>query len=110
MLEQKFAIYYRAARLPSQASYSVLAEESQAFFKHSPHTNSTSNSVILHNNHISLLSLHTESTDSMMFSQTHQPPSVRDPRSWESGTIVAILGDVPGRWKLGAGPRRILTR
>ena len=32
MLELKFAIYYRAASLPSQASYAVLAEESQAFF------------------------------------------------------------------------------
>jgi len=40
MLELKFAIYYRAASLLSQASYAVLAEESQAFFKHSPHTNS----------------------------------------------------------------------
>ena len=56
MLELKFAIYYRAASLPSQASYAVLAEESQAFFKHSPHTNSISNSAILHNNYISLLS------------------------------------------------------
>ena len=28
MLELKFAIYYRAASLPSQASYAVLAEES----------------------------------------------------------------------------------
>jgi len=28
MLELKFAIYYRAARLPSQGSYAVLAEES----------------------------------------------------------------------------------
>jgi len=26
--ELKFAIYYRAARLPSQASYAVVAEES----------------------------------------------------------------------------------
>jgi len=33
-----------------------LAEESQAFFKHSPHTNSISNSAILRNNYISLLS------------------------------------------------------
>jgi len=33
MLELKVAIYYRA-------SYAVLAEESQAFFKHSPYTNS----------------------------------------------------------------------
>ena len=33
----------------------VLAEESQAFFKHSQHTNSISNSVILHNNYNSLL-------------------------------------------------------
>ena len=56
MLELKFAIYYRAASLPSQASYAVLAEESQAFFKHSPHTNSISNSAILRNNYISLLS------------------------------------------------------
>ena len=36
MLELKFGIYYRAASLPSQASYAVLAEASQAFFKHSP--------------------------------------------------------------------------
>ena len=35
MLELKFTIYYRAASLPSQASYAVLSEESQAFFKHS---------------------------------------------------------------------------
>ena len=42
MLELKFAIYYRAASLPSQASYAALAEESEAFFKHSPHTNSKS--------------------------------------------------------------------
>jgi len=28
MLELNFAIYYRAASLPSQASYAVLAEES----------------------------------------------------------------------------------
>jgi len=44
MLELKFAIYYRAASLPSQA-----------FFKLSQHTNSISNSAILHN-YISLLS------------------------------------------------------
>jgi len=43
MLELKFAICYRSASLPSQASYAVLAEESQAFFKHSPHTNSICN-------------------------------------------------------------------
>ena len=55
MLELKFAIYHRAASLPSQASYAVLAEESQAFLKHSPHTNSISNSAILRNNYISLL-------------------------------------------------------
>jgi len=47
MLKLKFAIYHRAASLPSQASYAVLAEESQAFFKHSQHTNSISNSAIL---------------------------------------------------------------
>ena len=56
MLELKFAIYYSTASLPSQASYAELAEESQAFFKHSPHTNSISNSAILRNNYISLLS------------------------------------------------------
>ena len=56
ILELKFAIYYWAASLPSQASYAVLAEESQAFFKHSPHTNSISNSAILGNNCILLLS------------------------------------------------------
>ena len=56
VLELKFAIYYRAARLPSQASYAVWAEESQAFFKLSQHTNSISNSAILRNNYISLLS------------------------------------------------------
>jgi len=56
MLELKFAIYYRAASHPSQASYAVLAEESLSFFEHSPHTNSVSNSAILHNNYISLLS------------------------------------------------------
>ena len=56
MLELKFAIYYRAANLLSQASYAVLAEESQAFFKLSQHTNSISNSAILRNNYISLLS------------------------------------------------------
>ena len=55
MLELKFAIYYRAASLPSQVSYAVLAEESQAFFKHSPLTNSIPNSAILSNNYISLL-------------------------------------------------------
>jgi len=53
MLELKFAIYYRAACPRSQASYAVLAEESQAFFTH---TNSISNSAILSNNDISLLS------------------------------------------------------
>ena len=37
MLELKFAIYYRAASLPSQASYAVLAEESQVS-SNAPHT------------------------------------------------------------------------
>ena len=55
MLELKFAIYYRAASLPSQASYAVLAEESQVFFKHSPLINSIPNLAILSNNYISLL-------------------------------------------------------
>jgi len=38
MLELKFAIYYRAASLTSQASYAVLAEESltRQGFRHSP--------------------------------------------------------------------------
>ena len=35
MLELKFVIYCRAACPPSQASYAVLAGESQASFKHS---------------------------------------------------------------------------
>jgi len=52
MLELKFAI---SASLPSQASYAVLPEESQAFFKHPPHTNSISNSASLRNNYILLL-------------------------------------------------------
>ena len=60
MLELKFAIYYRAASLPSQASYTVLAQESLTIpgflFNHSPHTDSISNSAILRNNSISLLS------------------------------------------------------
>ena len=45
-----------SSKVPSQASYAELAEESQAFFKHSQHTNSISNSAILRNNYISLLS------------------------------------------------------
>ena len=53
MLELKFAIYYRAASLPPQASYAVLPEESQAFFKH---YQQYSNSAILRNNYVSLLS------------------------------------------------------
>jgi len=53
MLELKFAISYRAASLHSQASYAVLAEESQAFFMH---TNSISNSTILRNHDIPLQS------------------------------------------------------
>jgi len=36
MLELKFAIYYRAASLPSEASYAVLAEESKPFWN-TPH-------------------------------------------------------------------------
>ena len=56
MLELKFAICYRAASLPSQDSYAVFAEESQAFFKISQHTNSICNSAILRNNYILLLS------------------------------------------------------
>jgi len=56
MLELKFAICYTAASLHSQASYAyaVLAEESQAFSKHSPHTDNVSNSAVL-SNYISLL-------------------------------------------------------
>ena len=61
MLELKFAIYYRAASRSSQASYAVLAEESltrPGSLQTLLHTNSISisNSAILRNNHISLLS------------------------------------------------------
>jgi len=59
MLELKFAIYYRAASLPSQASYAVLGEESltrPGFLQTLLHTNSISNSAILRNNYILLLS------------------------------------------------------
>ena len=56
MLELQFAIYHRTATPSSRASYAVFTEESQASFKHSSHTNSISNSAILHNNYISLLS------------------------------------------------------
>jgi len=61
MLELKFAIYYRAASpsFPSQAFYAVLAQESltrPGFLQTLPHTNSISNSAILQNNYISLLS------------------------------------------------------
>ena len=38
MLELKFAIYYRAASLHSQASYAVLAEESLASLNTLPRT------------------------------------------------------------------------
>jgi len=55
MLELKFAIYHRAASLPSQASYAVLAEDHR-LSSNTPHTNSISNSEILRNNYISLLS------------------------------------------------------
>ena len=54
MLELKFVINYRAASLSSQASYAVLAEESQAFTHRTPTL--FLNSAILHNNYISLLS------------------------------------------------------
>ena len=57
MLELKFAIYHRAASLPSQASYAVLVEDliiDQTFFKHSQHTNCIFNLAILRNNYISL--------------------------------------------------------
>ena len=59
MLELKFAIYSRAASLPSQASYSVLAQESltrPGFLQTLPTHNSISNSAILCNNYILLLS------------------------------------------------------
>jgi len=46
MLELKFAIYYRAASLPSRLPMQYWLKISQAFFKHSPHTNSISNSAI----------------------------------------------------------------
>jgi len=51
MLELKLpSITEQQLSLPSQTSYAVLSEEAQAFFKHSPHTNSISNSAILRNN------------------------------------------------------------
>jgi len=55
MLELKFAIYYRAASLPSQASYAVdsIGWRITGFLQH---TNSISNSAILLNNYILLLS------------------------------------------------------
>ena len=56
MLELKFAIYHRAASLHHRLPMQYFTEESLAFFKHSLHTNSISNSAILHNNYISLLS------------------------------------------------------
>jgi len=61
MLELKFAIYYRAASLPSQAVFlrstgRRITDQDWAFLEQFLHTNSISNSAILHNNHISLLS------------------------------------------------------
>ena len=74
MLELKFAIYYRAASLPSQASYAraevchlllsskfpltgFLCSDQTRLSSNTPHTpNSISNSATLHNNYISLLS------------------------------------------------------
>ena len=61
MLELKFAIYYRAASLPSQASYAVLAESltRTRLCSNTPAhqlTCSISNSAILHSKYISLLS------------------------------------------------------
>jgi len=46
----------QSSKSPLTGFYALLAEESQAFFKCSPHTNSISNSAILRNNNISLLS------------------------------------------------------
>ena len=57
MLELKFAIYYRAVSLPSQASYAVLTEESLGFLQRLPAHQQFSNSAILRNNYISLLSI-----------------------------------------------------
>ena len=59
MLEVKFAIYHRVASLSSQASYAVLADESltrPGSLRHSLYTNCISNSAILCNNYILLLS------------------------------------------------------
>ena len=59
MLELTFAIYYWAASLPHRLPMQCWLKNhwpDQAFFKQSPHTNSIPNSVILHNNYISLLS------------------------------------------------------
>ena len=53
MLELKFAIYCRAASLPSQASCAEESLTRPGFLQHSPHTNCT---AILRNDYISLLS------------------------------------------------------
>ena len=53
MLELKFAIYYRAASLPSQASYAVYWLKNHRLSSNTP---SISNSAIVRNNYISLLS------------------------------------------------------
>ena len=57
MLELKFAIYYRAASLPSQASYALLAQESltrPGFLQTLPAHQQFSNSATLRNNYISI--------------------------------------------------------
>ena len=59
MLELNFAIYHRAASLSSQASSVDVAEESltrPGYLPHSLCTNCISNSAILRNNYIPLLS------------------------------------------------------
>jgi len=57
MLELKFAIYYRAASLPSQASYAVYWLKNHRLPSNNPSTPTVFvSSVILRNNYISLLS------------------------------------------------------
>jgi len=56
MLELKFAIYYRAASLPSQAFYMQYWLKNHRLSSNSPSTPTVSNSAILSINYISLLS------------------------------------------------------
>jgi len=56
MLALKFAIYLQNSKSPHTSFLCSIGWRIIGFFKHSPHTNSISNSAVLHNNYISLLS------------------------------------------------------